>query len=154
MKTHPPVVANDDVVDDVDADNMAGVGDPSRRLCRRAEGPDCARGLIVSAFYISNVEQYLVKPRSAAAPGGQEINGGWRAFYDNLATLPTDDATILLRVPISPTMLNLTISRTRPDGTVVRERRGDSPPCHLKALLAAVGAGRVATQADATACGR
>jgi len=113
-----------------------------------------ARGLTVSAFYISNVEQYLFNPRSATAPGGQEINGGWRAFYDNLATLPADDATVVLRVPISPTMAGLTIQRKRPDGTVVSERRGYSPPCHLKPLLAAVSAGRVATHSDATACGR
>jgi hypothetical protein len=48
-----------------------------------------ARGLKVSAFYISNVEQYLFNPTiGSAAGGGRETNGGWRVFYDNLATLP------------------------------------------------------------------
>jgi hypothetical protein len=61
-----------------------------------------ARGLSVSAFYISNVEQYLFNPRMPRAPGGQEINGGWKAFYENLTALPADDTTIILRVPISP----------------------------------------------------
>ncbi len=59
--------------------------------------------LRVSAFYISNVEQYLFHPQIGAAPGGMEINGGWNAFYDNLATLPADDAAVVLRVPISAT---------------------------------------------------
>lgn len=113
-----------------------------------------ARGLIVSAFYISNVEQYLFNPKMPRAPGGVEINGGWRAFYDNLATLPADDSTVLLRVPISPAMAKLAVTRRLPDGSVRTERRGDAPSCPLKMFLAAVRAGKVATQSDAYACGR
>ena len=113
-----------------------------------------AHGLTVSAFYISNVEQYLFNPRMPAAPGGQEINGGWRAFYDNLAALPADDATIVLRVPISPATAALTVRRTMPDGTVRAERRDAMPFCTLKDLLTAFRAGKITTQADANACGR
>ena len=112
-----------------------------------------ARSLTVSAFYISNVEQYLFNPRMPRAPGGQEINGGWKAFYDNLATLPADDATIVLRVPISPAMAGLTVRRTLPDGTVLTQRRDALPSCRLKELLTAFRAGKISTQADAIACG-
>lgn len=111
-------------------------------------------GLRVSAFYISNVEQYLFNPRMPAAPGGQEINGGWKAFYDNLATLPADASTVLLRVPFSATMAGMTVRRTMPDGTVRTERRDAVPLCSLIEFLAAVRAGKVTTQSEATACGR
>ena len=113
-----------------------------------------AHGLTVSAFYISNVEQYLFNPRMPSAPGGQEINGGWRAFYANLAALPADDAAIVLRVPISPATAALTVRRTMPDGTVRAERRDAMPFCRLKDLLTAFRAGKITTQADANACGR
>ena len=113
-----------------------------------------ARGLTVSAFYISNVEQYLFNPRTPAAPSGQEVNGGWRAFYENLATLPADDSTVVLRVPISPATAGLTVRRTLPDGTVRTERRDASPLCRLNDVLAAFRAGKITTQADAMACGR
>jgi hypothetical protein len=113
-----------------------------------------ARRLTVSAFYISNVEQYLFNPRSPTAPGGQEENGGWRAFYENLATLPADDATLLLRVPISPAMAGLTVRRTLPDGTVQTERRGEMPDCRLKELVTAFRDGKITTATQANACGR
>lgn len=44
-----------------------------------------ARGATVSAFYLSNVEQYL----------GQE--GIWTAFCGNVATLPLDDTSTFIR---------------------------------------------------------
>ena len=113
-----------------------------------------ARGLTVSAFYISNVEQYLFNPRMSRAPGGQEINGGWRAFFDNLETLPIDDASLLLRVPISPTMGAMTVQRRMPDGTIQTLRRDSDRMCGFKEFLAAVHAGKVTTQSQATACGR
>jgi len=115
------------------------------------------RGLRVSAFYISNVEQYLYNPRSPTAPGGQETNGGWRAFYDNLATLPADAATVLLRVPVGPALVNgapMMVRRTLPDGTVTTERRENVPFCPLGAFLEAVRAGKVTTQGQATSCGK
>ena len=111
-----------------------------------------ARGLRVSAFYISNVEQYLFNPRMPAAPGGQEINGGWRAFYDNLAALPADDSTILLRVPIGSG--NTVLRRVMPDGSVQTVRRDAAQFCPMAEFLAAVHAGKVTTQSQATACGR
>jgi hypothetical protein len=113
-----------------------------------------AQHLVVSAFYISNVEQYLFNPRMPAAPGGQEVNGGWQAFYDNLATLPASEATVLLRVPISASTAALTVRRTMPDGTVQTLRRGTVPLCPLHEFLAAVRGGRVKSQADANLCGR
>jgi len=113
-----------------------------------------ARGLSVSAFYISNVEQYLFNPRMPRAPGGQEINGGWKAFYENLTALPADDTTIILRVPISPATAGLTVRRTLPDGTVRTERRDATPLCRLKEFLTAYRAGKITTQGDANFCGR
>jgi len=46
-------------------------------------------GAKVSAFYTSNVEQYLFR------------NGVWRNFYSNLATLPVDERTVIIR-SVSP----------------------------------------------------
>jgi len=46
-------------------------------------------GSVIAAFYTSNVEQYLFR------------NGVWRAFYSNLATLPVDDSTVIIR-SVSP----------------------------------------------------
>jgi hypothetical protein len=49
-------------------------------------------GAMVSVFYISNVEDYL--------------NLSWPQYRANLAALPTDDSTLLLRfVPVSNTVL-------------------------------------------------
>ena len=46
-------------------------------------------GATIAAFYTSNVEQYLFR------------NGVWRSFYSNLATLPVDDSTVIIR-SVSP----------------------------------------------------
>jgi len=43
------------------------------------------RGATVSAFYLSNVEQYLFQ------------DGKQKAFYDNVATLPVGDTTVFIR---------------------------------------------------------
>jgi hypothetical protein len=49
-------------------------------------------GAVVSVFYISNVEDYL--------------GALWRQYRANLAALPTDDSTLLVRfVPVSNTVL-------------------------------------------------
>lgn len=51
------------------------------------------RDAVVSAFYVSNVEQYLFQ-------GGDRIgnpNGGAAAFYENVATLPLDRSSTLIR---------------------------------------------------------
>jgi len=61
-------------------------------------GPKALRGVgeyirdheaTVGAFYTSNVEQYLFR------------NGVWRQFYANLATLPFDEQTVIVR-SVSP----------------------------------------------------
>jgi len=44
-----------------------------------------ARGTTVTAFYVSNVEQYLFR------------NAVERAFYANVATLPLDDRSVFIR---------------------------------------------------------
>jgi hypothetical protein len=43
------------------------------------------QGGVVSAFYLSNVEQYLFQDQHA------------QAFYDNVATLPTDAKSVFIR---------------------------------------------------------
>jgi len=49
-------------------------------------------GSTVSVFYISNVEDYL--------------NSSWTQYSANLAALPTDDSTLLIRfIPVSSTVL-------------------------------------------------
>jgi hypothetical protein len=44
----------------------------------------------VTAFYLSNVEQYLFR-------GNGNQNGGWTNFYDNVATLPLDATSTFIR---------------------------------------------------------
>lgn len=46
-------------------------------------------GATITAFYTSNVEQYLFR------------NGVWRSFYGNLATLPVEDSSVIIR-SVSP----------------------------------------------------
>ena len=50
-------------------------------------------GAIVSAFYVSNVEMYLMR------------DGSWATFCGNVATLPVDEFSVLIR-PFGPTSLN------------------------------------------------
>lgn len=50
------------------------------------------RGSSVSAFYLSNVEQYLFQPM-----GRNVFNGGAQAFYNNAATLPMEDSSMFIR---------------------------------------------------------
>jgi hypothetical protein len=51
-----------------------------------------ARDARVSAFYLSNVEQYLVR------------EGKWPAFCANVASLPLDEASVFIRPSRTPTM--------------------------------------------------
>jgi hypothetical protein len=44
----------------------------------------------VTAFYLSNVEQYLFQ-------GNGNQNGGWTNFYDNVANLPLDASSTFIR---------------------------------------------------------
>jgi len=57
-------------------------------------------GATVSAFYTSNVEQYLFRPAAVnlnAGRGVQLINGGAGSFYNNVASLPIDEASVFIR---------------------------------------------------------
>lgn len=73
------------------------------------------RGVTLTAFYTSNVEQYLFQ------------NGVWTAFYDNLAHLPRDAGSLIIRSP-----------------------RGGSVVDPIQTLLNDVGDGKIRTYADIT----
>lgn len=62
------------------------VGDFAGPTALRAVGKYVRdRGALIGGFYTSNVEQYLFR------------NGVWRDFYANLATLPVDDRSVIIR---------------------------------------------------------
>ena len=81
---------------------------------RRLVGPEGAaghrpvllpsRGAMLTAYYTSNVEQYLFQ------------NGRWEAFYANLGALPLDDASTLIRSARG-------INMPRPDSAAAEGRR-------------------------------
>jgi hypothetical protein len=52
---------------------------------------------MVTAFYTSNVEQYLFAADSATARGRGGANGGAKSFYDNVATLPLNSSSTFIR---------------------------------------------------------
>lgn len=52
-------------------------------------------GATVTAYYTSNVEQYLFNQGSGR--GGRVINGGATKFYENVGTLPLDAASVFIR---------------------------------------------------------
>ena len=87
-----------------------------------------ARGGVVSAFYVSNVEQYLF------------MDGKANAFYANVATLPIDDKSVFIR-PYSMRNFN----RDGGYGTT-------NSLCPIGGFLRAVSAGRVYSNNDALAC--
>jgi hypothetical protein len=55
------------------------------RAIRRVGAYVRAHGAAVSAFYLSNVEQYL------------RMDGLWGAFCGNVATLPLDESSLFIR---------------------------------------------------------
>jgi hypothetical protein len=72
------------------------VGDFAGPKALRAVGAFVkARGAVVSAFYVSNVEQYL------------ERNGVWDAFCANVATMPLDETSVFIRPSGGPGPLAL-----------------------------------------------
>lgn len=81
------------------------------------------RGAVVSAFYVSNVEQYLFQ------------DGKARAFYDNVAALPVNDRSVFIR-PYS----------------LRRERWAGEPLCPIAGFLREVRGGRIGSNGDALAC--
>jgi hypothetical protein len=91
------------------------------------------RRTIVRAFYISNVEQYLFGQTIDKAT---DVNGGFSGFARNLAALPVDAESLLLRTPSPPNTRGI-----RPP-----------PPCRIAAFLAAIDAGRVTSQSQARQC--
>lgn len=82
------------------------------------------RGGVVSAFYVSNVEQYLFG------------DGKARAFYDNVATLPVNDASVFIR-PYS-----------------LRRFGPTQPLCPIAPFLEAASAGRAPSINNALSCPR
>jgi hypothetical protein len=95
------------------------VGDFAGPKALRAIGQFlAAREARVTAFYTSNVEQYLFQ------------NGVWAAFYDNLASLPREAGSVIIRSP-----------------------RGGSVVDPIQTLLNAVDDGKIRTYADITARG-
>jgi hypothetical protein len=82
-------------------------------------------GGIVSAFYVSNVEQYLF------------MDGKERAFYDNVATLPLNSTSVFIR-PYS----------------LRRASSASQSLCPIDGFLGAVQSGHVMTNNDALSCGR
>jgi hypothetical protein len=87
-----------------------------------------ARNLVVSAFYVSNVEQYLF------------MDGKQSAFYSNVGTLPIDDKSVFIR-PYSMRNFN----RDGGSGTT-------NSLCPIGGFLRAVAQGRVYNNNDALAC--
>jgi len=84
-----------------------------------------ARGATVSAFYVSNVEQYLFQ------------DGKHRAFYDNVAQLPVTETSVFIR-PYS----------LRRGGGAAQSL------CAIPKFLTAVQAGQIYNNNDALACVR
>jgi hypothetical protein len=106
----------------------------------------------VTAFYLSNVEQYLFE------------DGILRTFYDNVASLPLDSASVFLRPLTSGGGRGGMIVRsvTPPDGRTVvwtvpstfpgarSPQRGEV--CPILPYLASVREGRARSWSDARAC--
>jgi hypothetical protein len=84
-----------------------------------------SRGGTVSAFYVSNVEQYLFQDGTAAA------------FYQNVGTLPLNAASVFIR-PYS--------MRNRGSMGATQSL------CGMASFIAAAEAGRVYSNSDALAC--
>jgi hypothetical protein len=71
------------------------VGDFAGPKALRSVGKYLAdHGATVSAWYVSNVEQYLFQ------------NNVWQAYYANVATMPLDDDTVFIRSASQNTVLD------------------------------------------------
>lgn len=88
----------------------------------------------VNVFYISNVEQYLF---GGTVSPTTDINGGWRAFYANLATLPIDDTSLIMRWPSGA-----------PNAAA-----SPAAICPIAVVLKLVEGGAIRKLADVRACG-
>ena len=107
------------------------VGDFAGPKALRAVGAYLrAHGATVTAFYTSNVEQYLF------------VQGDdWRRFYANVATLPLDSASTFIRAVFRSGMPGLPVG---PGGSI-------TVWSSMPATLAAFQAGRLRTYADVVA---
>jgi hypothetical protein len=88
------------------------------------------QGAVVSAFYLSNVEQYLFQ------------DGKSKAFYDNVATLPLDAKSVFIRP----------YSMRRYGGYGGDATSSVRSLCPIEAFLRAAAAGRIQSNNDALAC--
>ena len=95
------------------------------------------RGAVVRAFYVSNVEQYLF------------MDGKARAFYDNVATLPVDSASVFIR-PYS--MRRRFGGGGGGGGGGSGASGGTRPLCPIAPFLRTVAAGAVTSNEAALAC--
>ena len=108
-----------------------------------------SRGATVTAFYLSNVEQYLFRDGDLAA-----------RFYANVATLPLDSASLFIR-PQTGGGGSFTIRGLGTSGVVVYGGQPGTPVsitpmrgevCPIMAFLRAVDQGRMRTFQEARAC--
>jgi len=79
------------------------------------------RGGVVSAFYVSNVEQYLFQDGKASA------------FYDNVATLPVNEASVFIR-PYSLRRYGFSVQSLCPIGPFIEAARAGQAPSNNAAL--------------------
>lgn len=79
------------------------------------------RGVTVSAFYVSNVEQYLFR------------SGVAMSFYDNVATLPVNDASVFIR-PYSLRRYGFSIQSLCPIGPFLEGARAGRTPDNNSAM--------------------
>ncbi|HEU4565249.1 MAG TPA: hypothetical protein VFS05_11390 [Gemmatimonadaceae bacterium] len=105
------------------------VGDFAGEKTIRAVGRWLAeRGAKVTAFYTSNVEQYLFRQ-----------GDDWRLFFDNVAALPVDSASVFIRAVFDYSYDPYTL------GSMARS---ETMLCPIAPLLAAVSDGRVQSYYD------
>jgi hypothetical protein len=110
------------------------------------------RGATVTAYYVSNVEQYLFQ------------DGKADAFYANVATLPVTERSVFIRPyglrPSGGGRFSFVIVRA-PDGTQRIEGRSDSTRvtdatrrtlCPIQSFLSGALAGRVRSNFEALVC--
>lgn len=79
------------------------------------------RGGVVSAFYVSNVEQYLFQDGKAAI------------FYDNVSTLPVNEASVFIR-PYSLRRYGFSVQSLCPIGPFLEAARSGQTPSNNAAL--------------------
>jgi hypothetical protein len=109
------------------------VGDFAGTKAIRAVGEYVAgRQLKVTAFYCSNVEQYLFR------------DNRWKPFYDSVATLPLDDTSMFIRAFDKPTVrMSAAASPSSQASADI-----DEVLAPMKEFLAAYTAGKIKTYDD------